>query len=75
MYYDPLNNEWTMLHRPQWGHKNAPLLAWRERILLGGGKGSTSIEQYNPEADEWDERHQSMPAKIWGHQMLCVDLC
>lgn len=72
--YDLTTNNWTQLTRPSEKHWHAPALTWNRRILVGGGYQSTTVEQYDPEADSWTKRDLTMPKELWKHQMLSICL-
>ncbi|ELT93362.1 hypothetical protein CAPTEDRAFT_137498 [Capitella teleta] len=61
MQYDPCTDIWVQLQRPQFEHIYGPALAWRDKIVLCGGKETDSIEEYDPQSNKWSTWNLKMP--------------
>ncbi|ELU14872.1 hypothetical protein CAPTEDRAFT_74802, partial [Capitella teleta] len=53
MRFNPRNNTWTSLRRPQFSHKYGPSLVLNGNIVVFGGQFNDSIEEYSPLTDSW----------------------
>ncbi|ELU10852.1 hypothetical protein CAPTEDRAFT_73742, partial [Capitella teleta] len=53
MRFNPRNNTWTSLRRPQFSHEYGPSLVLNGNIVVFGGDGNDSIEEYSPLTDSW----------------------
>ncbi|ELU12373.1 hypothetical protein CAPTEDRAFT_73105, partial [Capitella teleta] len=53
MRFNPRNNTWTSLRRPQFSHKYGPSLVLNGNIVVFGGFNDDSIEEYSPRTDAW----------------------
>ncbi len=60
MSYDPEQDQWSVLAKPGVNHCGGSAVVWKNRILLCGGSGTSVIEEYDPDADNW---------VIWKHEM------
>lgn len=74
MHYDTSTDAWTLLKRPLENHKYAPALAWRGKIFVLGGLNTSTVEQYDPDSNEWSKWQLSMPEAVWMHQVMNVHL-
>ncbi|ELU02526.1 hypothetical protein CAPTEDRAFT_73812, partial [Capitella teleta] len=53
MRFNPRNNTWTSLQRPQFSHYYGPSLVLNGNIVVFGGQFNDSIEEYSPLTDSW----------------------
>ncbi|ELU03349.1 hypothetical protein CAPTEDRAFT_36636, partial [Capitella teleta] len=53
MRFNPRNNTWTSQQRPQFNHYCGPSLVLNGNIVVFGGQGNDSIEEYSPLTDSW----------------------
>jgi N-acetylneuraminic acid mutarotase len=51
--YDPCTDRWVQLPRPRFGHAFGPALTWKDKIIVCGGRGTDSIEEFDPQSDKW----------------------
>ena len=84
MSFDPILNVWTTLSQCRHEHADGPALAWKDKILVCGGRsneakrdngtaGRTSvIEEYDPEADNWAVSQIELPQRLSAHFMFAI---
>ncbi|ELU07701.1 hypothetical protein CAPTEDRAFT_63949, partial [Capitella teleta] len=53
MRFNPRNNTWTFLQRPQFSHEYGPSLVLNGNIVVFRGSNDDSIEEYSPLTDSW----------------------
>uniref|UniRef100_X2B5W4 BTB domain-containing protein n=1 Tax=Capitella teleta TaxID=283909 RepID=X2B5W4_CAPTE len=53
MVYEPRVDCWGMLQRPQRRHSLGVTLEWNGKIIVLGGEGDDSIEEYCPQTNQW----------------------
>ncbi|ELU02171.1 hypothetical protein CAPTEDRAFT_39764, partial [Capitella teleta] len=53
MQYDPCTDLWIQLQRPLFKHEDGPAVVWKDKIIVCGGNGTDSIEEYDPQSDKW----------------------
>ncbi|ELT92246.1 hypothetical protein CAPTEDRAFT_199969 [Capitella teleta] len=63
MRFNPRNNTWTSLQRPQFSHQYGPSLVLNGNIVVFGGFNPISIEEYSPRTDSWSTCTLKMPPK------------
>ncbi|ELU02180.1 hypothetical protein CAPTEDRAFT_207839 [Capitella teleta] len=63
MRFNPRNNTWTSLQRPQLNHYRGSSLVLNGNIVAFGGKCNDSIEEYSPLMDSWSTWTLKMPQK------------
>ncbi|ELU05892.1 hypothetical protein CAPTEDRAFT_208232 [Capitella teleta] len=63
MRFNPRNNTWTSLQRPQFIHLYGPSLVLNGNIVVFGGLNNDSIEEYSPLMDSWSTWTLKMPHK------------
>ncbi|ELU02636.1 hypothetical protein CAPTEDRAFT_199608 [Capitella teleta] len=66
MRFNPRNNTWTSLQRPQFNHYFEPSLVLNGNIVVFGGLNNDSIEEYSPLTDSWSTWTLKMPNKYPG---------
>ncbi|ELU10732.1 hypothetical protein CAPTEDRAFT_188787 [Capitella teleta] len=66
MRFNPRNNTWTSLQRPQFNHGFGPSLVLNGNIVVFGGQGNDSIEEYSPRTDSWSTWTLKMPQRSQG---------
>ncbi|ELU01569.1 hypothetical protein CAPTEDRAFT_125307, partial [Capitella teleta] len=66
MRFNPRNNTWTSLQRPQFSHYFGPSLVLNGNIVVFGGLNNDSIEEYSPLTDSWSTWTLKMPNKSPG---------
>ncbi len=79
MCYNPVLAQWSTLSQCRHQHADGPALVFKDRILVCGGRsskvkrdngtagGTSVIEEYDPEADTWNESQIELPQKLWTH--------
>ncbi|ELT90682.1 hypothetical protein CAPTEDRAFT_97326 [Capitella teleta] len=74
MRFNPRNNVWTFLQRPQLNHGYGPSLMWKGNILVFGGHSCESIEEYSPLTDSWSTWTLKTPKEGIGFvaRMNCI---
>ena len=82
MSFDPLLNMWTTLSQCSHQHADGAVLVWKDRILVCGGRsyaatrddgtagGTSVIEEYDPEADNWKVSEIELPQRLGAHFMF-----
>ncbi|ELT90728.1 hypothetical protein CAPTEDRAFT_90441 [Capitella teleta] len=63
MQFNPLQNTWILLQRPQLSHRFGKSLVWNESILVCGGLDTDVIEAYSLRENEWSTWTLKMPKK------------
>ena len=73
--YDPSVDDWTVLSQPRMEHGIAPAVVWRGRILVAGGMGSdgSTIEEYDPETDQWSNWDTKLKVSLSSHFLFNID--
>ncbi|ELT96846.1 hypothetical protein CAPTEDRAFT_203209 [Capitella teleta] len=61
--FNPSQDTWTSLQRPQFTHRFGPALVWNKNIIIFGGEENKTIEKYSPSTDTWSEWMLKMPTK------------
>ncbi|ELU16682.1 hypothetical protein CAPTEDRAFT_101946 [Capitella teleta] len=67
MRFNPRNNTWTSLRRPQFNHRDGSSLVLNGNIVVFGGQFNDSIEEYSPLTDSWSTWTVKMPKEgsVW----------
>ncbi|ELU04832.1 hypothetical protein CAPTEDRAFT_198492 [Capitella teleta] len=63
LQFNPLQNTWISLERPQLTHHIGKSLVWNGNILVCGGRNSDVIEAYSPGENKWSSWSLKMPTK------------
>ncbi len=85
MSFDPALNRWSTLSQSIHGHSDAPAVVWKDRILICGGRsieakrddgtagGTSVIEEYDPDRDNWTVSQIQLPHKLCAHVMFTTE--
>ena len=75
--YDPTADVWTTMKQPVHVHRYGTLVYHNNKLLLLGGSWTDStdeVEEHNVEDDTWSVCAYKMPAKLYSHHGLVLDL-
>ncbi len=85
MCFNPLLNVWTRLSQCKHEHGDAPVLVWKDRLLVCGGRsteaqradgkpgGTSVIEEYEPRTDTWTVSQIELPRKLSSHFVFSTE--
>ncbi|ELU14125.1 hypothetical protein CAPTEDRAFT_121302 [Capitella teleta] len=62
MHYDPRTDLWVQLQKPLFEHFYGPAAVWNDQIVVCGGAGTDSIEEYDPQSVKWSTWDLKMPS-------------
>ena len=76
-WYNMASNAWFMLQHPLKEHSYGALVDYDNTLLLLGGSfldGTDEVEEYDIEGDSWSMCHFRMPAKLYDHYALLLEV-
>ena len=77
-WYNTASNAWFMLQQPLQGHRYGALVHCDNTLLLLGGSyfgnGTDKVEEYDIEGDSWSMCRFRMPAELYDHYALLLDM-
>ena len=76
-WYDPMTDVWTIMKQPAHEHMYGTLISYNSKLLLLGGSynnGTDEVEEYSVEDGTWSACTYKVPAKVFNHHGLVLDL-